>query len=95
MKSDKQSAEPVARVSGQSGTLRCDHRKGRVFNKTYRTVIDDSGSLAITAWTCAMCDDLVEEIRLLSRNGISQLHPIRYTVASRAMTEQLATPALS
>ena len=94
MKSDKRSGGSIATMPRHNGTVTCNHNAGRLFRKTSRTVIDDSGSLAITAWTCATCGDLVEEILLLSREGGRRLHPIRYTVALRSMTRQLAAPAL-
>ncbi len=48
---------------------------------TGRTVLDDSGTLAITAWTCAKCGGVVEEIRIMVQDGKAQPRPIRYSVA--------------
>jgi len=46
-----------------------------------RTVLDDSGTLAITAWTCARCGGVIEEIRIMVQDGKAQPRPIRYAVA--------------
>jgi len=48
---------------------------------TGRTVLDDSGTLAITAWTCAKCGGVVEEIRIMVQDGKAQPRPIGYAVA--------------
>ncbi len=53
-----------------------------------RTVIDDSGSLAITAWTCADCGELIEELRILSRDGTVPRPSSRYVVAPQAPTSR-------
>ena len=49
---------------------------------TGRTVLDDSGTLAITAWACAKCGGVVEEIRILVQDRKAQPRPIRYAVAT-------------
>lgn len=67
----------------------CRHRRGAVATGRSRTVLDDSGTLAITAWTCADCGELVEEVHILSHDGKSESCPVRYTV-SVPMTRQLA-----
>lgn len=66
------------------GTL-CRHLRGAVSPAGSRTVVDESRSLAITAWTCADCGDLIEEIRILSRGGGVQSVPIRYAVVPQAI----------
>ena len=68
-------------------TTTCRHRRGAVLKGRSRTVIDDSGSLAITAWTCSDCGELFEEIHILSRNGKSAHRPIRYSVAPQNMNK--------
>ena len=60
----------------------CDTVRGR----SSRTVLDDSGSLSITAWTCARCGGVIEEIRILAQDGQAQLRPIRHTVAPQHST---------
>jgi hypothetical protein len=60
----------------------CQYCPGIVTGETGRTVLDDSGSLAITAWTCSRCGGVVEEIRILAQNGKAQPSPVRYAVAS-------------
>ena len=59
----------------------CAHRGGLWMSGRKRTVVNESGSLAITAWTCADCGELIEEIRILSRDGRPGSRPIRYAVA--------------
>ncbi|WP_053377961.1 hypothetical protein [Nitrospira moscoviensis] len=61
----------------------CRHRQPAVLRGRSRTVTDDSGMLAITAWTCAECGQVIEEIRILSRDGRSERPAIRYAVAAQ------------
>ena len=58
-----------------------------VRGRTGRTVFDDSGALAITAWTCAKYGGVIEEIRIMARGGKTQPRPIRYAVAPSCPTE--------
>lgn len=58
----------------------CPHRRGAVAKGRSRTVTDDSGTLAITAWTCADCGELIEEIHILSRDGKAESRPARYSL---------------
>jgi len=60
----------------------CRHRPSAVLRGQSRTVTDDSGSLAITAWTCAECGQLIEEIHILSPDGTPERPTIRYAVAA-------------
>lgn len=71
----------IDRTRTQPAILLCRHRPGAVLQGSRRTVIDDSGSLAITAWTCAECGELIEEMRILSREGQPEQRPTRYAVA--------------
>jgi hypothetical protein len=59
----------------------CRHCYDTVIGGTGRTVLDDSGTLAITAWTCARCGGVIEEIRIMVQDGKAQPRPIRYAVA--------------
>jgi hypothetical protein len=68
-------------------TAACRHRSGAVASGRSRTVLDDSGSLAITAWTCTDCGELIEEIRILSPEGRSEARPVRYTVSARMRSQ--------
>lgn len=61
--------------------MRCEHCHGILMSVSSRTVLDDSGSLAITAWPCARCGGVTEEIRILSRYGKAQPRRVRYAVA--------------
>ena len=57
-------------IDEQSGSaMGCEHCHGIMMNGSSRTVLDDSGSLAITAWRCSSCDGVIEEIQILSRYG--------------------------
>jgi hypothetical protein len=47
---------------------------------TSRTVVDDSGFLAITAWTCPECGEVIEEVNILTREGKVQPRAMRYAV---------------
>lgn len=58
----------------------CGHQGGRQLHGRSRTVLDDSGSLAITAWTCAACGGLIEEIRILSHDGKADHRRFQYAV---------------
>jgi hypothetical protein len=42
-------------------------------------MLDDSGTLAITAWTCAKCGGVLEEVRIMTQGRKSHPRPIRYT----------------
>jgi hypothetical protein len=73
----------IGQFMAAGARLHCAHRRNSSRGPS-RTVVDDAGSLAITAWTCALCGDLVEEIRMLSRNGTSRLFPIRDAITPPA-----------
>lgn len=75
---------------GSPSRPHCSHRRDASLMGAIRTAVDDSGSLAITAWTCASCGDLVEEIQILSRQHGTQPAPIRYVVASPASQARIA-----
>jgi len=66
--------------------LACRYCRDTVRGRSSRTVLDDSGSLSITAWTCARCGGVIEEIRILAQDGQARPRPIRYTVAPRHST---------
>ena len=48
---------------------------------TSRTVLDDHGSLVITAWTCGKCGSVNQEIVVLSKHGQVKPRPYQYVVA--------------
>jgi len=77
-------------TAATSSGANCRHGQADRVAGPVRTVVDDSGSLAITAWTCAACGDVIEELHLLSRDGKTQPYPIRHAVASQAETRRLA-----
>lgn len=62
----------------------CRYCRDTFMGRTSRTVLDDNGSLAITAWTCARCGGVIEEIRILLQDGKTRPRPIRYAVAPPA-----------
>lgn len=59
--------------------MRCECCHGIMMNGSSRTVLDDSGTLAITAWGCSSCDGVMEEIQILSRHEKAKPPSIRYT----------------
>jgi len=61
--------------------IACRHCYDTAMGRRGRTVLDDSGTLAITAWTCARCGGVIEEIRIMAQDGKAQPRPIRYAVA--------------
>ena len=71
----------------------CRHCYDTVMGGRGRTVLDDSGTLAITAWTCARCGRIIEEVRLLVEEGKAQPRPIRYAVTPSHWTGRPAPGA--
>ena len=71
----------------------CRHCHDTVIGGTGRTVLDDSGTLAITAWTCARCGGVIEEVRIMMQGGKAQPRPIRYAVAPPHSTGRPASVA--
>jgi len=61
--------------------IACRHCYDTVIGGTGRNVLDDSGTLAITAWTWARCGGVIEEIRIMVQDGKAQPRPTRYAVA--------------
>jgi hypothetical protein len=61
--------------------MRCDHCHRVMTRRSSRTVLDESGSLAITAWRCVGCQSVTEELFVLSRDCWAQPRRIRYAVA--------------
>jgi hypothetical protein len=73
--------------------IACRHGHDTVVGGRGRTVLDDSGTLAITAWTCAKCGGVIEEIRIMVQDGKAQPRPIRYAVAAPRSTGRPAPVA--
>lgn len=82
MKAELQTTKSMTKPWRPMAAVACRHRHAAVSKGRSRTVTDDSGSLAIRAWTCAECGQLVEEIHILSRDGTAERPTIRYAVAS-------------
>jgi hypothetical protein len=61
--------------------LPCHYCHKAVFAGTSRTVLDDKGSLVITAWTCGGCGTVNEQIGILLKSGQVISRPNRYVVA--------------
>jgi hypothetical protein len=61
--------------------MRCEHCHRVTTRRSSRTVLDESGSLAITAWQCLRCHGVTEELFVLSRDRWAQPRRIRYAVA--------------
>lgn len=68
MKAVNYSFESIVQRFPRIGSMTCDHKAHGVMSGTSRTVLDDSGSLAITAWICSKCGRVVEEIRILTQD---------------------------
>ena len=77
-------------TAATSSRANCRHGQADRVAGPVRTVVDDSGSLAITAWTCAACGDRIEDLHLLSRDGTARPYPIRHAVVPRVQTRRLA-----
>lgn len=60
--------------------MRCECCHGIMVKDSRRTVLDDSGALAISAWKCSSCEGVIEEIRILSQDGSVRPHLTRYFV---------------
>ncbi len=89
MRTVKQAYRITAPKAESMSRAWCEHRHGSLVKRSMRTVVDDNGSLAITAWTCVVCRNVIEEIHFLSHDGTAQRRPIRYTVALPATTGRL------
>lgn len=87
MKPGKHQITAASWVYDRRAAKPCEHRR-TFLNGTSRTVMDASGSLAITAWTCADCGGLIEEVHILSRGGMSGHRPIRQAVARQQVFKQ-------
>lgn len=98
MRSAKRSLASIGRSFQQRGPMTCDHRNnGLLQQRTSRTVLDDSGSLAITAWTCSKCGGVIEKIYILAQDGTTQAGSARFAVAplhSKGRAVQFAHPSL-
>jgi len=77
-------------TAATSSRANCRHGRGDRVAGPVCTVVDDSESLAITAWTCVACGNLIEELHLLSRDGTARPYPIRHAVVPQVQTGRLA-----
>jgi hypothetical protein len=89
----------IHRISGRalsslSASSRCRHGTHLSALGPVRTVLDESGMLAIKAWTCAACGDLVEEVRILSRPSVLAAVSTRYVVPVAAGRKQRVTATI-
>ena len=62
----------------------CNYCHKTVIPGASRTVLDDNGSLAITAWTCVKCGSVNQEIVVLSKDGQVMPRPYQYVVAPQS-----------
>lgn len=82
MRSDTKPLNSVSLdVLQRKNQFACLHCYDAVMGGRSRTVLDDSGTVAITAWTCATCGGVIEEVRIMVQDGKAQPHPIRHAVA--------------
>lgn len=65
----------------EKNQIACRHGYDTAMGGRGRTVLDDSGTLAITAWTCTRCGGVIEEVRIMVQGGKTQQRPTRYAVA--------------
>lgn len=77
----RQTNSVILKLLQRKNQIACRHCFNIVIGGKGRTVLDDSGTLAITAWTCAKCGGVIEEIRIMVQDGKAQPRPIRYAVA--------------
>ena len=89
----KQTKSVTLNFSQRKNQIACRHCYDTVIGGAGRTVLDDSGTLAITAWTCARCGGVIEEIRIMVHDGKVQPRPIRYAVAPPRSTGRPAAAA--
>lgn len=80
-------------VLQRENQIACRHWYDTVMGGRGRTVLDDSGTLAITAWTCAKCGGVIEEVRIVVQGRKAQPRPIRYAVAPLRLTGRPAPVA--
>lgn len=95
MKGRNQSFESIVQRSPRISSMTCNHKAHGVMSGTSRTVLDDSGSLAITAWTCSKCGKVVEEIGIMTQDGKVRSHRMRFAVAPPNYSGQTAARGLS
>ena len=81
---------PMLTNKQRKAAIRCAHCHRISMGGTVRTILDDSGSLAITAWKCESCGGVIEEIQILLRYGKAQPRRIRYAVSQQRRTRRLA-----
>ena len=94
MKSETKQINAVAlNFLQRKNQIVCRHCYDTVMGGSGRTVLDDSGTLAITAWTCARCGGIIEEVRIMVQGGKAQPRPIRYAVAPPHSTGRPAAVA--
>jgi DNA-directed RNA polymerase subunit RPC12/RpoP len=61
--------------------MRCEHCSRMIVTKKSRTMMNDYGSLAVTAWRCARCGGITEEVRVLEPAAGGEAYRSRYAVA--------------
>ena len=71
----------VLNLLPRKNQVACRHSYDMAMGGRGRTVLDDNGTLAITAWICARCGGVIEEVRIMVQGGKAQPRPIRYAVA--------------
>jgi len=86
MRSDTKPLNSVALdLLQRKNQIACPHCYDTVMGGRSRTVLDDSGTLAITAWTCTKCSRVYEEVRIMMLDRKS--HLVRFGMPRRRYTQ--------
>jgi len=60
--------------------MRCERCRGSMARGQHYDLPDGQNRIAVTAWRCALCDELAEEVRLIPQRGQGETRRFRYRV---------------
>ncbi len=60
--------------------MRCGSCRGVMMKSQSSDVLDDGVPFSMSAWSCAACGDVVEEIKVFPKNGERLSRRFRYVV---------------
>lgn len=60
--------------------MRCESCRGVMMKSQSLDVLDDGVPFSMSAWACAACGDVVEEIKVFQKNGERLSRRFRYVV---------------